>query len=80
MPTRAHVLVRAEHGYRLTFRTSVEQHVIELAVTPRRVIDERIVPIPRRSMLDVVRDVGRRSITRIAGGEPSSVDRVSVGG
>ncbi|MAQ13340.1 MAG: hypothetical protein CMN30_00870 [Sandaracinus sp.] len=76
----AHVLVRAEHGYRLTFRTSVEQHVVELAVTPPRIIDERIVSIPRRSMLDVVRDVGRRSITRIAGGEPSSVDRVSVGG
>ena len=64
----AHLLVRAEHGYRMVFRASEQVVTVDLAVTPPRVVrsSSRIVP-SRPSWVDVVRSAGRRSLDRLGG-------------
>jgi len=53
----ASVLVRAEHGYRMTFRTEDELVTIELALAPPRIVDEQRCPVlrPRRTLLGALR-------------------------
>lgn len=70
----ASALVRAEHGYRMTFRTETEQVTIELALAPPRIVHEERCPVlkPRPSWLGRLR-------TLIAGGAEPSRSRASGG-
>lgn len=70
----ASVLVRAEHGYRMTFRTETEQLTIELALAPPRIAHEERTPVlkPKPSLVARLR-------TFIAGGAAPSRSRASGG-
>ena len=70
----ASALVRAEHGYRMTFRTAEEAVTIELALAPPRIVHEERCPIlkPRRSVLGSLR-------TLFSGGAAPSRSRASGG-
>ena len=70
----ASVLVRAEHGYRMTFRTPTEQVTIELALAPPRIAHEERCPIlePKRTLLGSLR-------TLFNGGAAPSRSRASGG-
>jgi len=70
----ASVLVRAEHGYRMTFRTPTEQVTIELALAPPRIAHEERCPVlePKRTLLGSLR-------TLFSGGAAPSRSRASGG-
>lgn len=70
----ASALVRAEHGYRMTFRTEAEAVTIELALAPPRIVHEERCPVlrPRPSLIGRLR-------TLIAGGAAPSRSRASGG-
>lgn len=70
----ASVLVRAEHGYRMIFRTPEEILTLELALSPPRIVFDERCPVlkPRRSLFGALR-------TLIGGGAAPSRSRASGG-
>jgi len=70
----ASVLVRAEHGYRMTFRTSEEVLTLELALSPPRIVHEERCPVlkPQRTLFGWCRSL-------FSGGAGPSRSRASGG-
>ncbi len=68
----ASVLVRAEHGYRMTFRTQEELVTVELALSPPRIVHEERCPVlkPQRTLFGALR-------TLFSGGAGPSRSRAS---
>jgi hypothetical protein len=68
----ASVLVRAEHGYRMIFRTTEEVVTVELALSPPRIVHEERCPVlpPQRTVLGWFR-------TLFSGGAGPSRSRAS---
>ena len=73
-PRSASVVARAEHGYRMRFRTESEELCLDLAVSPPRIVREERTPVARaeHALVGAVRRLGRASWTLIAGGAASS--------